>query len=60
MIDDKTVKLMEMTGFGITDCKNAITKSDGDLEKARERLLNRRFPVHAMVDYSPKQNTRKD
>ena len=39
MISAKVVKeLIEMTGAGIIECKKALTKTDGDIEKAVEYL----------------------
>lgn len=38
-VDVNLVKqLREETGAGIADCKNALTESDGDLEKAKDIL----------------------
>ena len=38
-IDAKTVKtLRERTGAGMMDCKKALVETDGDLEKAVDRL----------------------
>ncbi len=39
MISAKVVKeLREMTGAGMMECKKALTKTDGDIEKAVEFL----------------------
>ena len=39
MITAELVKqLREMTGAGMMDCKKALTKTDGDIEKAIEFL----------------------
>ena len=35
---DKVKKLRELTGVGFKDCKNAIDKNDGDIEKSIEYL----------------------
>lgn len=61
-MDEKIRKLMEMTGYGIIDCKTVIIKAKGNLEKARELLVDGKYPVYAMVTYSPSnyQNTNKD
>jgi elongation factor Ts len=38
-IDMETItKLRGLTGAGVVDCKNALTESDGDIEKAAEIL----------------------
>ena len=34
-------KLRTMTGAGMMDCKNALTESNGDLEKAIELIRKR-------------------
>lgn len=38
-------ELREMTGAGILDCKNALTETDGDMEKAVEVLRKRNAAV---------------
>ena len=37
---DKVKTLRERTGVGIMDCKSALTETDGDIDKAVERLRN--------------------
>lgn len=41
MSKDAIVKLREMTGAGIMDCKKALAQTHGDVEKARETLRKR-------------------
>lgn len=36
-------KLREQTGAGVADCKEALTESKGDLEKAKEYLKKKGF-----------------
>ena len=33
---EKVKKLRELTGVGFKDCKNAIDKNDGDIDKSIE------------------------
>ena len=39
MIEAKTVKMLrDKTGAGMMDCKNALTESGGDIDKAIDAL----------------------
>ncbi len=40
---DQIKKLRELTGAGIADCKEALSASKGDLEKAKEYLKQKGF-----------------
>ena len=48
-MDEKIRKLMEMTGYGIIDCKTVIIKAKGNLEKARELLVDGKYPDRKSV-----------
>ena len=59
-------KLRKHTGAGMMDCKKALTESDGDIEKAKEILLDIGYyrlgfywhPFEVDKDHNLKQGTK--
>ena len=43
-------KLRKMTGAGMMDCKNALTESEGDFDKAMEIIRKKGQAVAALLN----------